>query len=105
MMPIMHIPIVDYRNMEEMEDEICRLLRCYRGKCAAMHTAAFIGFRMNLLNFISKSPHSTGLKVYMPEGLVLEIVDSGVKFSWVSAYTTDEKSLGCGVSFPYIEST
>jgi hypothetical protein len=75
-MDIMYIPIQNYSDVECMESEVCRLLRCKYGKCAAMHTEAFMLFRAKLLRGVRSD------KVYLPEGLVLQAVQSGVEFSW-----------------------
>lgn len=87
-MPIMHImqlPVASYSDMEEMESEVCRLLRCSHCKCAAMHTEAFMNFRAGLLQGINH-----GARVYLPEGLVLQANYAGnagscVDFSWMYA--------------------
>jgi hypothetical protein len=74
-MHIMYLPITGYASLEEMEGEVCRLLRCSYGKCPVMHTEAFVQFRANLLQ-------GRGDAVYLPEGLVLQTAGAGVNFSW-----------------------
>jgi hypothetical protein len=77
-MHILYLPITGYASLEEMEGEVCRLLRCSHGKCPAIHTEAFVEFRTNLLRGCLSSS-----KVYLPEGLVLQTDGAGVNFSWL----------------------
>jgi hypothetical protein len=84
-MDIVFIPISSYGDIEYMESEVCRLLRCSRGKCAAMHTQAFLQLRLNLL--CGKQNSGLGVKIYLPEGLVLQALDTGVQLSWMYAET------------------
>ena len=79
-MDIVFVPISIYSDVETMECEVCRLLRCSHGKCAAMHTEAFIDFRVGLLG-----TGTLGKKIYLPEGLVLQSHEAGVQFSWTYA--------------------
>jgi hypothetical protein len=80
-MHIMYLPITGYASLEEMEAEVCRLLRCSHGKCPAIHTEAFVQFRANLLRGLDNTPG-----VYLPEGLVLQTAGAGVNFSWLYGY-------------------
>jgi hypothetical protein len=82
-MHIMHLAIADYSDLEGMESEICRLLRCSSGKCAAMHTESFIHFRASLLT--ATAPRLRNEVVHLPEGLTLQLTPSGVDFFWTYA--------------------
>jgi hypothetical protein len=82
-LPIMHIMdihVTSYDDVERLETEICRLLRCSRGKCSAMYTQPFIELRGALLGGVGADR-----VVYMPEGLVLRTSGACVQLSWAYA--------------------
>jgi hypothetical protein len=83
-MHIVDIFIDNYDDVQHVESEICRLLRCSHGKCAAIHTQAYMHFRAMLL---SGSSDLSPCKVYLPEGLVAKATSNVVELYWTYALT------------------
>lgn len=84
-MDILNIKITGYEDICLVEDEVCRLLRCHRGRCAALHTESFVMFRTCLFKG-EGSDKNTARFLQMPEGLTLSVIrydsDVWVNFSW-----------------------
>jgi hypothetical protein len=83
-MYIMTVLINTVQDIQHVEMEVCRLLRCKSGMCAAMHTEMFVRFRNSLYGLcINRDNGSDPERCHLPEGLVLQVVGSTVEFSWL----------------------